>query len=127
MQLKLSVANPPVKVLVHGAQQLEHLLLVNRETHPLKHVVELIDLNVIVLVIVNFLEDLLQCEASLFEDLNQMVKYFVLHASVLPFFLNPLHFLPVVADVELVKLLELDYPIFIAIDFLKQCSHLTCF
>lgn len=61
---------------------------------------ELIDLNVVVLVIVNFFEDLLQCEAPLFQHLDQMVKYFVLHASVLSFFLNPLHFLPVVTDVK---------------------------
>lgn len=60
MQFQLIITDPTVKVLIHRFHKLEHLLLVDRETHPLKHIVELINFDVIVLVVINFFEDLLQ-------------------------------------------------------------------
>lgn len=127
MILELLVADPAIKVVVEGLHQLEDLLLLNREAHALQHIVELINLDVVITIVVDLLEYLLQGHASLLQDFDQVVEDLVLHAAVLPFLLDSFNFERVVTPVELIKLLELDDSVLVGIDLLEEGSHFVGF
>lgn len=59
MILELLVADPAIKVVIQGLHQLKDLLLLNREAHTLQHIVELINLDVVITIVVDLLEYLL--------------------------------------------------------------------
>jgi hypothetical protein len=67
---EFGIADTPIEIVIHYFHKFKDLILGNCETHSLEHVVELIDLDVVVFVVVNLLKDLLEGEASLFEYLH---------------------------------------------------------
>ncbi len=56
-----------------------------------------------------------------------MVENLILHAPILSLLLNALNFLFVVTTVKHVKLLELDYSVFVVVYLLEQSSDFICF
>jgi hypothetical protein len=103
-----SVRDSSVKVLIHLTHQLKHLLLGNRESHSLKHIVELVYFDVVVLVIVYLVKHLLKGEASLLQYLDQVVEYLVLCFNLLPLIVKFLDFIFVVGLVETFELSKFD-------------------
>lgn len=63
---------------------------------------ELIHLNVIVLIVINFLKNLEQGQASLLQHFNQVIENLVLGKSILTFLLDTLNFFAVITRVEFV-------------------------
>lgn len=113
MLLHLVITDASVKVIVHGLHQLENLLLCNGETHPLKHVLELIHLDVVVIVLVDLIKDCLQGETSLLEHFHKVVEDFILGEFILALLLHIFDFFAVVGIVEIIKFPKFDYAIFI--------------
>lgn len=64
------IGNSAVKVIIHCLHEFKHLLLANSEAHPLQHVVELINFDVVVFVVIDFLEYLLQGHTSLLQNFD---------------------------------------------------------
>jgi len=61
----LCIGDSTIKVFIHLSHQLEDLLLSDRESHTLKHVVELVYFDVVILIIIDLVKDLLQSQTSL--------------------------------------------------------------
>ncbi len=117
--LHLVITDASIKVIVHRLHQLENLLLCNGETHPLKHVLELIHFDVVVLVLVDLIKDCLQGETSLLEHFHKVVEDFILGEFILPLLLHIFDFFAIVGIVKIIEFPKFDYAIFIWIDFLK--------
>jgi hypothetical protein len=75
---KLVVRNASVEVLIQPGHQVIDLSLRNCKAHPFKQIMELLNIDVVVLIYVDFFKNVLERETSLFEHLDDMVKNFVL-------------------------------------------------
>ena len=83
---KLVVRNASVEVLIQPGHQVIDLGLRNCKAHPFKQIMELLNIYVVVLIYINFFEDVLERETSLFKHFDDVVENFVL--GVLLFTLN---------------------------------------
>ena len=88
---------------------------------------EFVSFNIVIFVEINLIECLLQSHSSLSQNFNQVIEYFVLSGSVFSFLSDIFYLLGKVTLVELVQLGELYYAVFVRVNFLEECSYLSCF
>jgi len=75
---KLVVRNASIKVLIQPWHQVIDLGLRYCKAHPFKQIMKLLNINVVVLINVNFFKDILESKSSLFENLDYVVENFIL-------------------------------------------------
>ena len=122
VRAQLTVWKLAIKVLVEGHHQLVNLVLVDSEAHTLKHIMELIHLNVSILVLINLIKAVLQCETSLKEHLDQMIEDLILRVLHLTLLVDISQALHIVLVVEALELLELDHTVRINVNFVEKSS-----
>ena len=83
---------------------------------------ELIHLNVSILVLINLIEAVLQCETSLEEHLDQMIEDLILRVLHLALLVDISQALHIVLVVEALELLELDHTVRINVNFVEKSS-----
>ena len=83
---------------------------------------ELINLNVAVLVLINLIEAVLQCETSLEEHLDQMIEDLILRVLHLTLLIDISQALHIVLVVEALKLCELNHTVRINVNLVEKSS-----
>jgi len=121
-----SIRDSSIKILIHLTHKLEDLFLGDVESHSFKHIVELVNLDVIIFVIVDLIKNLLQSQTALFQNFYQVVKNLILSLKILPFCLKLFDLVSIVSAEEIFQLSELDYSIVIWVNFLEQRTDLKC-
>ena len=94
------IRNSSIEVFIHLAHKLKHLLLSDCESHALKHVVELVDFDVVVFVVIDLIKNLLKSKASLFKHFNQVVEDLILGLDLLSLRVQRFNFVFVVSPIE---------------------------
>jgi len=77
------IRNSPIEVFIHLTHKLKNLLLSDCEPHAFKHVVELVDFDIVVFVAIDLIKNLLKSKTSLFKHFNQMVEDLILGLDLL--------------------------------------------
>lgn len=88
---------------------------------------ELSHFDIIVVIAVNLLEDLIESEAALMHDLEQVVEDFILGVMVISVFLLFDGSLNVVLTHELVKFVVLNNAVLVFVNLLEECSDFVLF
>lgn len=94
------IRNSPIEVFIHLTHKLKHLLLSDCESHALKHVVELVDFDVVVFVVIDLIKNLLKSKASLFKHFNQVIENLILGLDLLSLRVQRFNFVFVVSPIE---------------------------
>lgn len=94
------IRNSPIEVFIHLTHKLKHLLLSDCESHALKHVVELVDFDVVVFIVIDLIKNLLKSKASLFKNFNQVVENLILGLDLLSLRVQRFNFVFVVSPIE---------------------------